>query len=113
MRRQLQAGQIVYLEKENTRLYAEVVQTVVSRQICWVRPLLLVAKTDEDTSTTDLRNTSDLLWSLDSFRAAVDTEVIAVLSPLMVGEPKSHTIPNARKKLHQFINSMWEVKDDS
>ncbi|MEM7555110.1 MAG: hypothetical protein AAF378_13600 [Cyanobacteria bacterium P01_A01_bin.84] len=110
---QLGIGQIVYLEKENTRLYAEVVQIVVSRQLCWVRPLLLIVVVNEEISTTDLRNTSDLLWSLSSFKAAIDTDVITWLAPLMAGEPKPHMIPNARQKLHKFINNMWEVKHES
>lgn len=109
----LVTGQIVYLEKENTRLYAEVVQIVVSRQLCWVRPLLLVVASDEEISTTDLRDTSDLLWSLNEFQAAFDIEVISLITSLMAGEPKSHMIPDARQKLHQFVENMYKVKHRS
>ncbi len=34
-----QAGQIVFLEYGDSRLYAEVIQVVVERNLCWVRPL--------------------------------------------------------------------------
>ncbi|MCU0568979.1 MAG: hypothetical protein MUF49_20565 [Oculatellaceae cyanobacterium Prado106] len=38
----LQSGQIVYLEQGDTRLYADVIQVVQERQLCWARPLALL-----------------------------------------------------------------------
>lgn len=56
-----QPGQIVSLEHGDRNLYAEVIQVVLSRRLCWVRPLLLVTYTPEPTIIIDLRDGSDLL----------------------------------------------------
>ena len=64
---EFQAGQILSLEHGDMKLYAEVIQVVVSRQLCWVRPLVLVNFTQEPPLITDLRDTSDLLWSVNLF----------------------------------------------
>ncbi|WP_416665793.1 hypothetical protein [Egbenema bharatensis] len=37
------SGQILYLEHRNTRLYAEVIQVIEERGMCWVRPIALTA----------------------------------------------------------------------
>uniref|UniRef100_A0ACD5GSL7 Uncharacterized protein n=1 Tax=Desertifilum tharense IPPAS B-1220 TaxID=1781255 RepID=A0ACD5GSL7_9CYAN len=63
----LQPCQIVCLENGSDRLYAEVIQVVRSRQVAWVRPLVLVkacpTSTDEAFQVAcDLRQGSDLLW---------------------------------------------------
>lgn len=57
----LQPGQIVSLEHGDRNLYAEVIQFVVSRQLCWVRPLIMVTLIQESPLITDLRDASDLL----------------------------------------------------
>ncbi len=51
--------QIVCLEHLATCLYAEVIQVVESRQVCWVRPLLLVQYSTEEPLVIDLRSTID------------------------------------------------------
>lgn len=82
--------QIVYLEHHAQRLYAEVIQTVETKQICWVRPLILTkaaydplaGATIADDLVYDLRECSDLLLPLQFFRAALDTEVIPLVMHL-------------------------------
>jgi hypothetical protein len=104
-----QPGQIVSLEHGDRNLYAEVIQVVVSRQLCWVRPLLLVTYTPELPMITDLRDGSDLLWPINLFRHALDTEVITLLSQVLLKEPKSEPDLVAKQELHQFIQQLWQA----
>ncbi|MBF2003965.1 hypothetical protein ACF3DV_08775 [Chlorogloeopsis fritschii PCC 9212] len=102
-----QPGQIVYLEHGDRRLYAEVIQVVLSRQLCWVRPLLLVACSSEPHITNDLREASDLLWPLNLFHPALDTEVISILSEVLAKEAKPGIDTIAKQQLNQFIYQVW------
>lgn len=104
---EFQPGQIVSLELGFRKLYAEVIQVVVSRQLCWVRPLLLVTNTEETASITDLRSGSDLLWSISFFRPALDTEVISLLSQVLAKEPKPKLDSAAKHQLSQFVHLLW------
>jgi hypothetical protein len=127
-----QAYQIVCLDYQEAHLYAEVIQVVKTRQICWVRPLLLsISSTSQlstsiesiesnlpsDTSTSyDLRETADLLWPLILFRIALDIEVIPLLAQLQSRETHDNTAFGAvnthlaaRQQLHQFIHQVWQA----
>ncbi len=108
-----QPGQIVSLEHGDKRLYAEVIQVVVSRQLCWVRPLLLATNFSEPPLITDLRDASDLLWPIDIFRPALDTEVITLLSIVLAKEPKPGTDSTAKLQLNQFIHQVWQAHKES
>lgn len=112
-----QPCQIVCLEDEVNYLYAEVVQTVVQRQICWVRPLILLTKPLDASFQAeampsqwyDLRHGADLLLPLTLFRAALDSEVIPLLAHLYhldseAGVDKAD--PNGHKSLSQFIQRL-------
>lgn len=110
---EFQTGQIVSLEHSDRRLYAEVIQVVVSRQLCWVRPLLLVAFTLEPPLIIDLRDASDLLWSVNSFQPALDTEVISFLSQILAKEPKPGQTSYTKQQLNQFINEIWQAQKES
>ena len=103
-----QPGQIVSLKHSDMNLYAEVIQIVVSRQLCWVRPLVLVDFIPEPPHITDLRDASDLLWPVNLFHPALDTEVITVLSQVLAKEPKTEPDSAAKQKLHQFIHLVWQ-----
>ncbi len=103
-----QAGQIVFLEYGDSRLYAEVIQVVVERSLCWVRPLLLVTQECESQQVTDLRSTSDLLWSINLFQAALDTQVIELYTQILAKEPQPELFPAAKQQLHQFIQQLWQ-----
>ena len=104
-----QARQIVSLDYSNQNLYAEVIEIVVSRQLCWVRPLLLVNSTQELPLVIDLRNVSDLLWPLDLFRPALDTEVIAFLGQLFATELKFEPDLGAKQQFNLFIHQLWQA----
>ena len=104
-----QPGQIVSLDYSRQNLYAEVIEIVVSRQLCWVRPLLLVNSTQELPLVMDLRNVSDLLCPLDLFRPALDTEVIAFLGQLFPKELKFEPDLGAKQQFNLFIHQLWQA----
>lgn len=108
-----QPQQIVCLEYKDNRLYGEVIQVIESRQVCWVRPLLLMESTAATDSATelpmsDLRASADLLWPLTWFRSALDTEVIPLLVQLWASAPQPDRNPVGQKQLHQFIHQVWQ-----
>ncbi|MEG3864041.1 hypothetical protein [Microcoleus sp. herbarium12] len=109
-------GQIVSLECGDACLHSEVIQVVEARQICWVRPLMLVGlvsgkdfpqRWPEENTLSDLRDGSDLLWPLSLFRAALDTEVISLLTQLqsLDSDKKDSTI--ASRQLRDFVDRVW------
>jgi hypothetical protein len=108
MSRDFQPGQIVSLKHRDMNLYAEVIQVVLSRQLCWVRPLVLVDFIPEPPHLTDLRDASDLLWPVNLFQPALDTEVITILSQVLAKEPKTEPDSDAQQKLHQYIHLVWQ-----
>lgn len=119
-----QPRQIVCLEQHTTRLYAEVIQVVESRQVGWVRPLLLAEFPDSEDAQHlglgegefsqpqiyDLRSSADLVWSLALFRPALDTEVMPLLLQLLASEPPTDRNPPASTRLHQFIHQAWQTQ---
>ncbi|MEG5038524.1 hypothetical protein NDI43_19350 [Microcoleus vaginatus GB2-A3] len=107
-------GQIVSLECGDACLHSEVIQVVEARQVCWVRPLMLVVSVSGKDSPTeytlsDLRDGADLLWPLSLFRAALDTEVISLLTELhsLDAEKKDGAI--ASRQLREFVDRVWEA----
>ncbi|MTJ07019.1 hypothetical protein FJR04_04705 [Anabaena sp. UHCC 0204] len=104
-----QPRQIVSLDYQDQNLYAEVIEIVVSRQLCWVRPLLLVDSTQELPLVIDLRNVSDLLWPLDLFRPALDTEVIAFLGQIFPKEQQFESDLVAKQQFNLFIHQLWQA----
>lgn len=119
-----QPRQIVRLEYENIRLYSEVIEVVVSRQVCWVRPLLLaVSQVDHEplplfspqqTVLYDLRQGADLLWPASLFRGALDTEVIPLL--VQLENPDDAQLANnseAHKQLSCFVLKVWQAYRDT
>ena len=110
-----QPRQIVCLEHESTRLYAEVIQVGESRPICWVRPLLLAPGNylSGEPLIYDLRPTADLVWPLIFFRPALDTEVIPLLVELLASEAQLDSNPVAVKQLNQFIHKVWQAHQEN
>ena len=102
--------QIVCLEHLATCLYAEVIQVVESRQVCWVRPLLLVQYSTEEPLVIDLRSTIDLLWSLASFRPALDTEILPFLTSIFASAPPPQSSAHARQQLNYFVQQLWQAQ---
>lgn len=111
-----QPRQIIYLENDRQRLYAEVIQVVESRRMCWVRPLVLVIfpldpTSEQPPAVTNLRSAADLFWSSTLFRPALDTEVIPFLVGQLATEPSSET-NLAAVALNQFIRRVWQTYQD-
>lgn len=121
-------GQIVGLNYYNSCLYAEVIQVVEVRNVCWVRPLMLIeglSEQPEDHFSSfgftpksftlyDLRQSPDLIWPTRLFRAALDTEVIhflAQLEALEVNTPgvKRVNAYSAHQQLQDFIGQVWRA----
>lgn len=108
-----QPSQIVCLEHEGTRLYAEVIQIVRSRQMCWVRPLMLVVPQSssetalEQSTLYDLRQGADLLWPSILFRSALDTEAIPLFTHLQASKTQTHTAQLAHQQLQHFVRLVW------
>ncbi|MDB9313834.1 hypothetical protein PN462_12045 [Spirulina sp. CS-785/01] len=96
-----QPQQIVCLEYKQTYLYAEVVQDIRERQMCWVRPLCL--KTPDH--LTDLREGADIVWYSDAFRPALDTEVLPLLTELPT---KAEPVQTPGTVLNQFMRQVWQ-----
>lgn len=103
---EFQPGQIVSLNHSHNNLLAEVIQVVVARQLCWLRPLLLANFTQETPLITDLRDASHLLCPVNLVRPALDTEVITLLSQILAKEPKSQLDSAAQQQYYQFIKQL-------
>ena len=105
--------QIVSLDHEGTRLYAELIQVVESRQMWWVRPLLLgffpSGQPSEQSLIYDLRSSAHLVWPIALFRPAFDTEVIPLLSHLLALDPQLEQDPTAQQQLNQFVHKVWQA----
>ncbi|GAP97784.1 hypothetical protein [Leptolyngbya sp. NIES-2104] len=112
---QFHSSQIVFLEHNGVRLYAEVVQFVESRRLCWVRPIALVTSegdwTDGDRLTLqDLQDGSDLMCPAVLFREALDVEVLPILARL--GAESKEKNPLSHRHLHQFIQQIWQARPE-
>ncbi len=110
-----QPSQIVCLEHEGTCLYAEVIQIVESRQLCWVRPLMLatapldVEPVPQPPILHDLRQGADLLWPLSLFRTTLDTEAIPLLAQLQALKAQSEGCQLAHRQLSHFVRQVWQA----
>ncbi|MGB3312044.1 MAG: hypothetical protein WBG32_13740 [Nodosilinea sp.] len=115
----LVAGQIVFLECRQTRLYAEVIQVLEPRRRGWIRPLALVSEaeitplgTALDTTTPDLSQPAvpDMLWPLGQLQPALDTDVIPLLATLSAKAAAPSPVTDARTEsmsIREFVRSLW------
>jgi hypothetical protein len=119
---QFQDGQIIYLQHEAMRLYAETIQIIKTRKLCWARPLALIQLPDEREGDRhkalilhDLRQGSDLLLPISLFQIALDTEAIPVIAQL--NAPKNdlpiELFPDGRQSsfpiLQNFVHQIWQA----
>ncbi len=106
--------QVVCIEQGSLRLFAEVVQMVALRSRCWARPLALAEVVPESLQLAlryDLRESSHLLLPATVFRAALDVELIPLMTALFHPEkPGSGEASQAesatRQALHGFIRDL-------
>lgn len=115
-----QPCQIICLEHQTTRLFAEVVQIVEHRQICWARPLCLVTiavegpdvQWDAPSQVYDLRSASDLLLPIRLFRVALDEEVVPLLGQLYQDTLGEKITASGRQQMHQLVQDAWQAATD-
>lgn len=120
-----QDGQIIYLQHETLRLYAETIQIIKTRKLCWARPLALIQVPAERYSDRyealmlhDLRQGSDLLLPISLFQIALDTETIPVITQL--NAPKNdlpiELFPDGRQPsfpiLQNFVHQVWQAHSE-
>lgn len=110
-----QLRQIVCLEHQATRLYGEVIQIVETRQVGWIRPLVMAEFPAENPLSGqpifyDLRSSADLLWPLALFRPALDTEVAPLLLQLLASEPPTDRDSTTFARLYQFVHQVWQAQ---
>ncbi len=126
---EFQPNQILYLQHQTTRVYAELIQIVPERQLGWVRPLALVEgalveidrldwqQADFRSHLHDLRQGSDLLCPLSLFQMALDVEVVPVLMALETFKQPLEEIADLTSKIHQtahqrlqkFVRDLWQT----
>ena len=123
----LVAGQIVFLECRQTRLYAEVIQVLDPRPTSWIRPLAMVSETEIiplgtalGTTALDLNKPTvpDMLWPLDQLQPALDTEVIPLLGTLSAkaADPAPTSAPDLSPgaiRVHEFVRSLWADRQNA
>ena len=109
--------QIVCLEHQQSYLYGEVIQVIESKNLCWMRPLLLavfprmVGTVDnflEAKELLDLRFTSDVAYPVALFRPALDTEVIPLIGQLEILDETKEPNSSSKQKLRQFLEQIWQ-----
>ncbi|MCC0175747.1 hypothetical protein I4641_01975 [Waterburya agarophytonicola K14] len=111
-------NQIICLEYRSTCLYGEVIQLITSRGICWFRPICMTIQNFEGEATPEnlqlihLRSVSDLLWPIDMFRPALDTEVISLLADLDKTDKTNQSQISASRCLNQFVRQVWTAHQD-
>ncbi|MGB3291539.1 MAG: hypothetical protein WBB01_00945 [Phormidesmis sp.] len=120
-------SQILYLEHGSSRLYAEAIQVVDTRHLCWTRPTLLIqglpegdvnrqaaifaavlAPEDSKLKLYDLEGCPDLIWPVLLFRVAYDIDFFSLLIQLKIS-PDSSTQGSSTVQFNAFIRSFWHA----
>ena len=124
-------SQILYLEHGTSRLYAEAIQIVVPRRLCWARPTLLiqglpadsepiedrqaviaaaaVERSRSDLQLYDLEDCPDLIWPQELFEIAYDVDFFALLVQLKMN-PDEVALRSGRRRLNEFLESFWHAQ---
>ncbi|MGB3790424.1 MAG: hypothetical protein WA949_20620 [Phormidesmis sp.] len=124
-------SQILYLEHGSSRLYAEAIQVVSQRRLCWARPTLLIqglpegvpsAKRQDIIASTarspeqsnlklyDLEGCPDLIWPIAPFQLAYDLDFFSLIVQLKIA-PNGNT-QRSSSQLNAFIHNFWEAHTD-
>lgn len=118
-----QTNQIVCLEDTTTQIFGGVVDVVESRQLLWVRPLILVNagelslsspgpnlgpnSTPSPAQIADLRADSHLLLPQRLFRSAWDIEILPLLS-ILATEPPEVSPPDAARAMRRLLQAVCQ-----
>lgn len=129
-------SQILYLDHSTSRLYAEAIQVVEQRCLCWARPTLLIQglpasssslelrlgrqerqaaiaaaaanPTSSPLSLYDLEDCPDLIWPLALFEIACDVDFFALLVQLKINSNEIARREGS-SQLSIFIRSFWHT----
>lgn len=117
-----QDRQIIYLQHGTVRLYAETIQIIQPRQLCWARPLALTHLQDElgvnfhqPLILHDLRQGSDLILPLSLFHIALDIDAMPIMTQLNAPEDRFSTESSANNSqvspslLQNFVHQVWQA----
>ncbi|NJM98985.1 MAG: hypothetical protein HC800_19155 [Phormidesmis sp. RL_2_1] len=126
-------SQILYLEHGSSRLYAEAIQIVDNRCLCWARPTLLIqglpeqcgqysrqamisaAVTAPEHSSLqlyDLEGCPDLIWPLDLFQLACDIDFFSLLIRVKMSSSESSQYTD-KSHFNAFVSSFWQTHSHS
>jgi hypothetical protein len=119
--------QIVFIEHQGTRLYTEVIQVIGDRQLCWVRPLVLVPAgappilypsfpaAPYGRHGYKLGGVPDMIWPMAQLAPALDVDVLPLLDLAAQKpteeEPGSNLDDTSQQFFHQFIASLWSPRE--
>jgi hypothetical protein len=104
----------VCIDDPPQRLYAELIQVVEVRGIAWLRPVALMDLDAPEPcleSCVDLRQGPDLLLPLRFIRPALDTEVLSLLSQLLVDSAPADDkplLPHHRQQLNHWLQQLCQ-----
>ena len=101
-------NQIICIDLDDLRLFAEVIQMISDRDCLWARPLALAKQENYDLRLLhDLREAPQLILPPVLFREALDTEVMPLMTELFQLETAAKPELNAeiagRQALQAFI----------
>ena len=103
---EFKTDQIVCLERNDSYLFAEVIDNIAISARCWVRPLAIARSNPQSFELElihDLRDASQLILPATLFRYALDTEVLPLISELFHPDKDSTITLAARQALRKFI----------
>jgi hypothetical protein len=105
-------NQIICIELNDLRLFAEVIQMISDRDRLWARPLALAEQEHYDLRLLyDLRTAPQLILPPALFREALDTEVMPLMTELFQLEALVKPEPNSevlgRQALQAFMRNLW------
>lgn len=114
-----QTHEILCVEHHTTYLYAELIQVVEPRQLCWVRPLVLLIAphpsthdnlaTAQESMIYNLQGGADLLLPSNLFRAALDPELLPLLTQLADPKHCGDSDRLAHQQLQSFVWQIWQT----
>ena len=111
---------MLYLDCNNNRLFTELVQTIESRNLSWVRPLaleILQPLNGLDPSTqagyppcvlVDLRGGSDLLMPTQLFQLVIDVDLIPILAELNTLKQNAQGDRHVHDYLQRFVHQVCQ-----
>lgn len=107
----LQPSQIVRASTLNYQFFGEVIDVVTEREVCWIRPLLLVQKGEKETKI-DVRQGSDIVFPLSCFEPALDGDLLPFLNDLVKDDYYGSTFVSNHPQLTQFLRELLKQNKD-